>query len=350
MTASFTASLAGGTGADGLTFALLDPARSTKNSLGATGGALGFGGLSGTAVTLDTAQGTGEPSANFVGVATANAGALRYVATTTAVPALRTGTHAVVVTTVGGHLTVSVDGTQVLDTVVAIPPTALLAFTSGTGSITDVHTVSAISVQAKRSTLAASLTGTGWGRAGKAVVSGTGVQLTASTTYASGSTFLTTAYPAAGLHVRYTATITPGTGADGMALALLDSTKSTSLSLGALGGGLGYGGLAGIAVTSDSFQNTGDPGADLIGIASGVKTKNDQLNYIASTASKGGLTVGSHVIDVWTADGKLYVAVDGLVRLSPVLALPTSVRLGFTAGTGGLTDTHVVSNVTVASG
>src|ERR1039457_3624619 len=65
----FDALLENGTGADGLTFALLNAA-SGAPGLGASGGGLGFSGNSGVAVALDTYQNSQNPSANFVGVAT----------------------------------------------------------------------------------------------------------------------------------------------------------------------------------------------------------------------------------------------------------------------------------------
>jgi hypothetical protein len=47
-TVSFTAQMSGGTGADGLTFALLDPATSTATSVGADGVSDGFAGSAGS--------------------------------------------------------------------------------------------------------------------------------------------------------------------------------------------------------------------------------------------------------------------------------------------------------------
>lgn len=57
-----------------MTFALLDPARSTTSAPGFKGGGLGYGGLNGVAVTLDTCRNSGDPSSNFVGVATGGSG------------------------------------------------------------------------------------------------------------------------------------------------------------------------------------------------------------------------------------------------------------------------------------
>lgn len=70
-----------------------------------------------------------------------------YAATSTAVPALRTGTHVVDVTvTTAGHVLVAVDGTQVIDTAVALPQNVLVGFAAATGSTTDNHTVRGVKI------------------------------------------------------------------------------------------------------------------------------------------------------------------------------------------------------------
>ena len=60
---------------------------------------------------------------------------------------LRTGTHAVELRTGGtGDLIVSIDGVQVLDTVVDIPASALVGFSGATGGATDVHAVGGVTI------------------------------------------------------------------------------------------------------------------------------------------------------------------------------------------------------------
>jgi hypothetical protein len=146
--ATFTVTTNGGTGADGLTFMVLDPTRNSPTSLGAGGVGLGFQGLTGVAVCFVTYAHTGYPSSNFVGVSTGAtaSGSLVFSATSTAVPALRTGTHTVRVTSAAGGLVISIDGVVVLQTTVALPPTALIGFSGGTGGRTDVHAVSAVAI------------------------------------------------------------------------------------------------------------------------------------------------------------------------------------------------------------
>jgi Bacterial lectin len=146
--AQFTAQLGGGTGGVGMCFAILDSTKASPTAVGVNGSGLGFSGLPGVAVCLKTRQSTGDPSNNFVGVSTGgSADHLTWVATSTAVSPLRTGTHGVdVQVSAAGHLVVTIDGTPVLDTAVALPPNALVGFTGGTGASTDTHTVRAVTI------------------------------------------------------------------------------------------------------------------------------------------------------------------------------------------------------------
>jgi hypothetical protein len=148
--ARFTATISGGSGADGTAFALLDATKATATSLGKSGGALGWAPLSGVAVTLDTYQNAGDPSANFIGIATSSTGAnndsLSYAATAPAPTSLRSGSHIVDVTTTATTVSVSLDGGTPLKATVSVPSRAVLAFTAGTGGLTDVHAISQVSI------------------------------------------------------------------------------------------------------------------------------------------------------------------------------------------------------------
>src|SRR6185437_12341810 len=116
--ANFTTSMGGGTGGDGLTLALLDPASADTSALGSAGNGLGWAGESGVAVALVTHSTGGEPASPFVGIATgASGGVPTFAATsTTNVPDLRSGTHNVQVSVSGQQITVDIDGQQALQT------------------------------------------------------------------------------------------------------------------------------------------------------------------------------------------------------------------------------------------
>jgi hypothetical protein len=152
LTASFTAQLNGGTGGDGLSFALVDSTRGAATGVGVNGGGLGFSGLPGLSVDLVTSWSAQLKGSNFIGVATGPAGSpdtLNYLASAKAPTSLRTGTHAVGVTVAGGHVKVSLDGAQLLDYVPAtgvIPSNAYVGFTGSTGASTDIHAVSGITI------------------------------------------------------------------------------------------------------------------------------------------------------------------------------------------------------------
>ena len=118
----------GSGGADGQTLTFADATKAGPTALGEDGGGLGFAGISGIAVAFDTFQNSVNPSNNFVGIsdgAGTTAGTLHWLSTSTAIPALRTGTHKVKVETLNGTITVWVDGSQALSTAVTLPPKVL---------------------------------------------------------------------------------------------------------------------------------------------------------------------------------------------------------------------------------
>ncbi len=146
---AFTSTVGGGSGADGLTLALLDPADGSQ-ALGASGSGLGFSGLHGLAIAIDTYPNGSVSSFNFVGVAQTDfsgaPGALTFLAVDTNVVAVRGGSHRVHVTVNGGMLTVALDGTTVLASAVTLPPNVLVGFTGSTGGLTDAHSVSDVNI------------------------------------------------------------------------------------------------------------------------------------------------------------------------------------------------------------
>jgi hypothetical protein len=152
LTATFTAQENGGTGGDGMTFAMVDSTKGSTTATGSAGGGMGFSGLPGLAVVLANSWNGQTGMGNFVGIAAGpNTGVdnLTYLAYAAAPSPLRTGTHQVTVTVAGGHVKVSVDGAQLLDYVPAtgvIPSNAYVGFTGSTGASTDVHAVSGLTI------------------------------------------------------------------------------------------------------------------------------------------------------------------------------------------------------------
>jgi hypothetical protein len=141
--ATFSVALGGGTGAEGMTLALLNPG-TAATSVGENGQGFGFGGLGGLAVVLGTYQVPGAPSADFVGIESGTAGGTpSFVATAdlTGAVNLRAGTHTVIVSLQAGTLIVTIDGSVVLTQAVTVPSSAFVAFTGSTGMLTDQHLV-----------------------------------------------------------------------------------------------------------------------------------------------------------------------------------------------------------------
>ena len=120
-------------------------------SVGGTGPDLGFGGLQGLAVTLDPRQVGKARGNNFAGLSTGKnkAGLLVFQVRALSIAPLRTGTHIMslrITTNTAGTdvLIVSLDGNQIFqqpEPLLNKWKTVRVAFTAGTGSLTDVHIV-----------------------------------------------------------------------------------------------------------------------------------------------------------------------------------------------------------------
>jgi hypothetical protein len=131
-------------------------------------------------------------------------------------------------------------------------------------------------------------TGSSWTRNGSATTAAGDLVLTPAQTNQAGSAFYSSTLPSDGLNARFTVKINAGTGADG-------------------------------------------------------------LHYVATSTNVDALTAGTHDVDVTAYGGHLRVTVDGDVKIDTAVALPATVRPGFTAATGGLTNQHVVRNVAITS-
>jgi Abnormal spindle-like microcephaly-assoc'd, ASPM-SPD-2-Hydin/PQQ-like domain len=348
LNASFTAAISGGTGADGMTFAMLDAATATPQSLGNGGGALGFGGLKGVAVTLDTYKGGNDPSSNFIGLTTGlTNGSLTYVATATNIPSLRSGTHKIIVGSSGGTVTVSIDGTQVISKAVALPSNVLLAFTGATGGATDRHVVSNASLTSNGTALPRP--GGGWRFNGSAAMNGAQVVLTPAVAQQAGSVFYSDPVNTNGLAASFTLSMNGGTGADGVTFALLDPTKAMATAVGGTGSGLGLAGLAGVAVAFVTYPQNGIDSHNFVGVT--TSSAGGPVAFVSSTTNVPNLRIGTHSILINVVGTTITVAVDGTKVLSAsVPSLTTTALVGYTAATGGSTDVHAVTNAQVVPG
>ncbi|MFG2692466.1 choice-of-anchor D domain-containing protein [Kitasatospora sp. NPDC048407] len=187
----------------------------------------------------------------------------------------------------------------------------------------------------------------GWTFNGTAVLSGTDIVLTEAINDQTGSALCDMAVPSANLRAHFTAVIGGGgaSGADGLAFVLLDAAHETPHALGGGGGGLGYSGLHGLAVTLDTSKNANDPSANFVALATGGQ--GDALVYAATATNIGDLRTGTHTVDVQVTGGRVQVTVDGRAAIDTTVAVPAGVLVGFTGATGGLNDNHRVQGVSI---
>jgi hypothetical protein len=344
LTAKFTARLSGGNGADGMTFAMLNPAAASVSSVGGQGGMLGYGGLSGVAVVLGTHKDPGAPSGNFIGIATGSShGQLVFAATTTTVPNLRSAARNIAVAVSGGKIAVSVNGHVYLTATVKLPALVLPAFTAGTGLQDDVHAVTAVSVSS--GAITAPPPGGGWSYNGSAVMSGSSTLLTQTVKAQSGSVVYPRAVASNGLHARFNIQLIGGTGGEGLTFALLNPAAAAT-SRGRSGTGLGLQGLTGTAVTFGTFQVKGNPLTNFAAIAT---ASGGTISYLQTAVEIGQLRTGTHDVSLTVQGGVLIVDLDGQEVLEKAVTLPPTVVLAYTASTGVLTDWHVVRNAAISA-
>ncbi len=155
------------------------------------------------------------------------------------------------------------------------------------------------------------------------------LQLTAATNYVAGSAFWPTPVPGVGITAAFDAFIGPGSGADGMTFTLADASVTKPTALGVNGGGEGFSGITGIAVSLDTWQNSSDPSNNFVGIAT-TNSPMQSLNYVATNSSIPSLRNTVHHFVVTTTSTGITVTMDGTQVLTYATTLPPSVLVGFT--------------------
>jgi hypothetical protein len=170
--------------------------------------------------------------------------------------------------------------------------------------------------------------------------------LTPASGNAAGTAFWPTAVATANFRASFDITIDQGSGADGAAMILANPSVGPR-AVGGSGGALGAAGIAGVAVTFDTFKNTNDVSNNFIGVA----RSGGGLVYDKTAVLTAPLRNATHHVDVVVAGGHLTVTIDRAAtpQLDSTVVLPATALIGFTASTGGLTDRHMVSGVTLSS-
>ncbi len=192
----------------------------------------------------------------------------------------------------------------------------------------------------------------GWQLNGTAKLESPNLVLTTATANQAGSAFWPTKVDPRNLAYEFTISIGGGSGADGEAFVIGDATRTaTAKSLGEQGGGVGFAKVTGWAVVFDTYKNSVNPSSNFIGISDGAGTTAGTLHWLTTfNPLASSLRTGTHKIKVDTAGGAIAVWLDGTKLGSVAVTLPSSAFVGFSGGTGGSTDRHAVSGLTVAAG
>ncbi len=187
-----------------------------------------------------------------------------------------------------------------------------------------------------------------WTLNGNASVSGSSLVLTQQgQTFQSSAVWLNAPVSTNGLDVNFQVNMGTSGGADGITLALADPAHNTTATTGSNGGGLGFTaggghpGVTGVGVALDTYQNSNDPSNNFVGFLTGGL--NTSKTWAATHALSTSLH-GTHSVEVTYTGGVLTLILDGTTVLSNAITLPSSVLLGFTGATGGLTNDHIISS------
>ena len=174
------------------------------------------------------------------------------------------------------------------------------------------------------------------------------VQLTDTSTDQAGTAFQTSeTVDASNVVINFSFYVSGGSGADGMSLTALDSTRMTGF-VGSTGGGIGYYGMPGWSIEIDTWYNSEyrDPTTE---DHLSVHIDGDVSNPV-TWATLPEMEDGAwHTLDVTVIDGAMTVAVDGVTYIDQPIPGITSfpAYVGFTAATGSSTNYHLVDALAV---
>jgi hypothetical protein len=174
------------------------------------------------------------------------------------------------------------------------------------------------------------------------------VELTTPTSYQAGTAFQTSATVSSDdIEIEALVFLSGGTGADGLSLTALDSSRMTTF-VGLTGGGLGYAGLPGFSIELDTWYNAeySDPTPDdhLSFHLNGDQTKLQAWSAVPELEDDAW-----HLLSVRVIGARARVDLDGVTYIDEDIAglTPFPAYVGFTASTGGLYNYHLVDSLTV---
>ena len=180
------------------------------------------------------------------------------------------------------------------------------------------------------------------------------VELTDTTRYIVGTAFQTSETISSdnvSIGFRFFASGGSSTGADGLSLTAIDTTRMTTYA-GTAGGAMGYGSLPGWAVEVDTWDNTGDPGLS-------EPLAGDHVSFVIDGASNGNGEVSAaipevedgawHEMQVDVEGQNVTVSIDGVMYIDETVTalVPFPAHIGFTAATGNVTNNHFIDSLAV---
>ena len=142
--------VSGGSGADGMSLTALDVDR-MSSFVGGTGGGIGYYGLPGWSIEIDTWYNSvhSDPtSADHLSFHID--GNINMPVAWVTLPEMEDGAwHTAAVSVIGNHVTVAIDGTTYMDTIIdgLTPFSAYVGFTGATGAATNYHLIDALAVE-----------------------------------------------------------------------------------------------------------------------------------------------------------------------------------------------------------
>jgi hypothetical protein len=228
-----------------------------------------------------------------------------------------------------------------------VPPNVLVGLTASTGTETDGHEVSGVSIQSGGQVIPRP--GGGWSYNGTAAMKGSDSLLTPAAPNSAGSVVYPIPVRTAGLDAVFNAAMFAGNDGYGLTFALLDPAHSSVTSLGADGPKLGFGGLTGTAAILVSKIFNGYPAENFVATSTG--TRGAVLALQGLNRNIEPLRSGTHTVRVRISTSKvLEIWLDGeLVIQQPEPHLPSTALLAFTAGTGANFQNQVVRAVAISA-
>jgi hypothetical protein len=194
----------------------------------------------------------------------------------------------------------------------------------------------------------------GWSYAGSASASGSILTLTPNEQNQAGSAFWQVPVTSGTFTANFTASADGGTGGDGEALVLADTSALGAPPQSPLGGGgdgVGFGGTAGLAVVIGEYQDPGTTSAEWIGITNGLDPSTGGLNFVGTPVNLDVNTQNAaNDVTVTLQNSTIFAWVDGTEVLDQPVNAPPSFLLGFSGGTGFYTDAHLISNTSIVVG